>query len=68
VGLSLGYAAAHPWHELRIVNDPRLLGVRVVRVEAGDPKIAAVYRRGSAADATDMGCAQLIEARRGEWC
>jgi hypothetical protein len=50
--LSLGHPPLHiPWAELRVVSDKQWLGVRIVRLEAGNPKIAVIYLRGGVADA-----------------
>ncbi|MBA3386407.1 MAG: hypothetical protein H0T95_07295 [Chthoniobacterales bacterium] len=40
-----------PWSEIRLVSDKHLLGVRIVRLEVGQPKLARVYLRGGIADA-----------------
>jgi len=50
--LSLGHPPLHiPWGELRVVSDKRWLGIRVVRLDAGNPRIAVIYLRGGVADA-----------------
>ena len=49
--LSAGHPPLHiPWSEMRVMSDKTLLGMRVVQLQVGEPKVSRIYLRGGVAD------------------